>query len=169
MCSMASSSVDAGMLDSLRLGAGLRASASSGRCARLRRAGLFWAGLAALALGAGACASDPPPPPPSPLTPTTDVENVVSALELLETDPEMVAAEGVSEMVGDLRSVLPPGATIEADPTTWAPDGTGLGGVITVSVVAEGVAAAHYLAVMVREPGGWKVLATVPEDVGGAS
>jgi len=103
------------------------------------------------------------------VTPTTDVESVVSALELLETDPGKVAAEGVSETVGDLRTALPPGSTIEADPATWAPDDTGSGGVITVQVSAQGGPAVDYLVVMVKEPSGWKVLATVPEGDGGTS
>ena len=167
MASMASSSVVGGVLEAFRVCSGERAPGSSGGVFRRRRVGVLRAGLVCLALGVGGCTSDPPPP--AEVTPTTDVESVVSALELLETDPGKVAAEGVSQMVGDLSAALPPGSTIEADPATWAPDGTGSGGVITVQVSAEGGPAVDYLVVMVKEPSGWKVLATVPEGDGGTS
>lgn len=113
-----------------------------------------------------ACTADEPESPE--VSATTAVAQVVAALELLETDPDQVAAEGVSEMVGDLREALPAGSKIDADPASWAPDGTGLGGVITVSVTAAGGPPIDYLVVMVNEPTGWKVLATFPEDESGA-
>jgi hypothetical protein len=152
-----------GVLLAFGVGSGVRAPTPG----RRGRVGVVGAALAALVLAVGACTPDPPPP--SEVTPTTDVEDVVLALELLESDPEKVAAEGVSEMVGDLGEALPQGATIEADPATWAPDGTGVGGVITVQVSAEGGQVVDYLVVMVKEPSGWKVLATVPEGDSGSS
>lgn len=132
-----------------------------------RRAHLLWFLVVGVVVCGGACTSDEPAPPE--VSATTAVAQVVAALELLETDPDQVAAQGVSEMVGDLREALPAGSKIDADPASWAPDGTGLGGVITVSVTAGGGASTDYLVVMVNEPTGWKVLATFPEDESGAS
>lgn len=62
------------------------------------------------------------------------------------------------------RSMFPPGTEVVAAEETWSPDGTGMGGVMRVSVTAPGKLTVEYLAVMVKEVDGWKVLATLPVD-----
>ncbi len=120
----------------------------------------------AVVVSLGACSSDSDVAPG--VASDVEVSEVMSALATLETAPEEVAATGVTDKVGDLRQALPEGSTVEADPKTWLPDGTGSGGLITVSVTTDGDAK-DYLALMVKESDGWKVLMTLPAEEGAAS
>jgi len=85
-------------------------------------------------------------------------------LEGLETDPADVVATQAKDLVPDPRKAFPKGTTVDPKPGTWAPDGTGSGGTMTVAVTYPGKPAATYLAILVREPSGWKVLATTEAD-----
>jgi len=87
---------------------------------------------------------------------------VAVALGRLGTDPgSLVAASSRGQVGGGARDAVPSGTVVTVDEGSWAPDGVG-GGTIKVSLTVPGGSSTIYLAVMVREPDGWKVLATVP-------
>ncbi|MFN8099784.1 MAG: hypothetical protein U0Q21_16015 [Dermatophilaceae bacterium] len=90
-----------------------------------------------------------------------DAKAAATALAELPDDPASVLATDAKKLVPDPRSAVPAGTTIHADEATWAPDGTGVGGTMTVHITYPGKPAATYLAVLVKETSGWKVLATV--------
>lgn len=94
----------------------------------------------------------------------TDAQDIATALERLERDPAGVVATQAKEFVPDPGKAFPKGTTVAPKSGTWAPDGTGSGGTMTVAVTYPGKPAATYLAIMVREPSGWKVLATMEAD-----
>lgn len=80
-------------------------------------------------------------------------------LAALPHDPG--AAVPSSSTVGpDARRAVPADATVRAAADSWRPDGFG-GGVITATVTRGG-ARTIYAVVVVHEPGGWKVAATIP-------
>jgi hypothetical protein len=86
---------------------------------------------------------------------------VAAALQRLASDPESLVASGArSEVRGQARQAVPPGSTVVPDVKSWAPDGVG-GGSMLVTIKAPGKSPASYYAVMVREDGQWKVLATI--------
>lgn len=91
----------------------------------------------------------------------TDAQDVATALERLEKDPAAVLATQAKDLVPDPRRAFPTGTTVAPKSASWAPDGTGSGGTMTVAVTYPGKSATDYLAIMVRESSGWKVLATV--------
>lgn len=100
-------------------------------------------------------------------TASPEAAEVISALAGLATDPDSLVAEASKEQVaGHAVDALPAGATITAHEDSWSPDGLG-GGVIAVTIAAPGREPVTYLAVMVLETGGWKVLATAPLDEDG--
>ena len=66
-------------------------------------------------------------------------------------------------MGGRARRAVPKGSKVTPIQRTWAPDGAG-GGTMTVRVAAPGKPPVTYATVMVREPDGWKVLATIPME-----
>lgn len=86
---------------------------------------------------------------------------VASTLENLGDRPSNLAAKGVEAEVSDgVAAALPAGTVIDADEATWTPDGVG-GGTMQVAVSRPGAAPIDYLAVVVKEAGAWKVLATM--------
>lgn len=88
---------------------------------------------------------------------------VRTALRRLESDPASLVASASKETVGDrARQAVPAGSKVTPRSRTWSPDGLG-GGTMTVRVAPPGKPAVSYTAVMVREAGGWKVLATIPQ------
>jgi len=87
---------------------------------------------------------------------------VRGALRKLESDPEELVAKASRDAVaGRARRAVPKGSKVTPIQRTWAPDGAG-GGTMTVRVAAPGKRPVTYATVMVREPDGWKVLATIP-------
>jgi len=106
--------------------------------------------------------------------PTADAEanEVARALERLSRDPGALVAAGATAHVGGRASqAIPDGSTVSPDVDSWAPDGLG-GGSMVVTIAPAGGPATTYVAVMVREGGGWKVLATfriaTPTGAGGS-
>lgn len=97
------------------------------------------------------------------VSPTSQAQEVALALDALVGDPASLAAEGVVDLVGDVRGMFPAGTVADPAAESWAPDGTGNGGTMTVVVTQPGEAPRSFLAVMVREHGTWKVLATLEE------
>ena len=93
-----------------------------------------------------------------------DAEQVATQVGVLETDPAALVAAASGVTADQARQAFPPGTKVEAAPTTWSPDGTGLGGTIQIVVQPPSTTSVTYLAVMVKEAGTWKVLATVPVD-----
>jgi hypothetical protein len=92
----------------------------------------------------------------------TDARDVAGALAALGTDPQSLVAAGAAPDVGGrAKQGVPTGSKVITSEQSWAPDGVG-GGTIAVTVTPPGGAAVTYAAVMVREGGRWKVLATVP-------
>ena len=100
---------------------------------------------------------------------------VAAALRKLSSDPQLLVASGAQSQVhGRARQAVPPGSAVVPDAGSWAPDGAG-GGTMLVTIAAPGRAPVSYYAVMVREAGQWKVLATIrlaaagPAPSGGTS
>jgi hypothetical protein len=84
------------------------------------------------------------------------------ALLNLERNPDALVANASRDRVGKrARRAVPRGSKVTPVQRTWSPDGTG-GGTMTVKIKAPGKRQVAYAAVMVREAGGWKVLATIP-------
>jgi hypothetical protein len=95
----------------------------------------------------------------------TDARGVAAALAALGTDPQsLVAAGAVQDVGGRAQQAVPGDSRVTAAEHSWAPDGVG-GGTIAVTVTPLWGTAVTYAAVMVREGGRWKVLATVPLGV----
>ena len=93
--------------------------------------------------------------------PPGQADQVVAALRKLATDPQTLVASGArSQVAGRARQAIPTGSTVVADAKSWAPDGLG-GGTMLVTITTAGHAPVSYDAVMVREAGQWKVLATI--------
>lgn len=86
---------------------------------------------------------------------------VHQALLALERDPDSLLAEASRAKVGSARAAVPTGSKVDPVRRTWSPDGSG-GGTMTVKITPPGQPTVVYAAVMVREPDGWKVLATIP-------
>jgi hypothetical protein len=87
---------------------------------------------------------------------------VAKALQTLATNPQALVASGASGAVGaDARSGVPTGTVITPHPASWQPNTTG-GGTMVVDLKPPGGPMVSYLAVMVHEAGGWKVLGTIP-------
>ena len=88
--------------------------------------------------------------------------DVRRTLLTLERDPDALLAEASRAKVGNrARRGVPRGSKVDPVQRTWNPDGTG-GGTMTMKITPPGKATVTYTTVMVREPGGWKVLATIP-------
>jgi hypothetical protein len=88
-------------------------------------------------------------------------DRVAAALRRLPSDPQSLVARGAqSEVAGRARQAFPPGTTVVPAARSWAPDGLG-GGTMLVTVIMPGHAPVSYDAIMVRETGRWKVLATI--------
>src|ERR1022692_1850100 len=88
-------------------------------------------------------------------------DQVAAALRKLATDPRSLVASGARPGVGGrARQAVAPGSTVVPDPRSWAPDGLG-GGTMLVTITAPGRVPVSYYAVLVREAGQWKVLATI--------
>ena len=89
---------------------------------------------------------------------------VAAALDRLAADPEaLVAAQAGPEAAAAARTAVPEGTEVTPDPTTWQPDGAG-GGLMEVRLDPPDGDAVTYLAVVVEEDDGWKVLATMPVE-----
>jgi hypothetical protein len=114
--------------------------------------------------------SNPPKlaaPPVGRSTDPGDAHAATTALTHLATDPNSLVAARSKKLVGaKARAALPSGSTVAVDKGSWRPDGVG-GGTLLVTVRPPAGAAVTYVAVMVREPDGWKVLTTVPLTGGG--
>jgi hypothetical protein len=93
-----------------------------------------------------------------------DAHAAAVALKGLSANPAGVLATDTTSLVADPRSAVPAGTTVSANEGSWAPDGTGTGGTLDVTVTYPGRSPVTYLAVMVKEASGWKVLATVEVD-----
>ena len=93
-----------------------------------------------------------------------DAADAAAALRDLATDPEsLVAAQAGPEAAAAARSAVPEGTEVTPDPGTWQPDGVG-GGVMEVRLDPPDEEPVTYLAVMVEEEAGWKVLVTMPAE-----
>src|SRR6266566_3387528 len=92
---------------------------------------------------------------------SAQARHVAAALRRLATDPQSLVASGARTQVdGRARQAVPAGSVVVPDARSWAPDGLG-GGTMLVTITAPGQAPVRYYAVMVREAGHWKVLATI--------
>lgn len=91
-----------------------------------------------------------------------DSAAVAAALKALPANPAAAVASQSRALVRDPSEAFPRGTTIAPVAGSWAPDGTGIGGTQTITVHYPGRAPVTYVAVMVKEAGAWKVLATVP-------
>ncbi len=89
-----------------------------------------------------------------------DAADVAQVLEALPRDPQAAVAKSSSSLITDARAAISANAIVVAHPETWQPDGVG-GGVMAATIKEPGRPDANYLVVMVREPDGWKVAATV--------
>jgi hypothetical protein len=109
-----------------------------------------------------------PAPPHTAATAAADQgPAVAAALKRLAIAPQDLVATGATALVGDRAGqAVPTGSTVAPDERSWSPDGIG-GGTMLVTITPPGGTATTYAAVMVREPGGWKVLATFPISAGG--
>jgi hypothetical protein len=88
-------------------------------------------------------------------------DQVAAALRGLASDPQALVASGAkSEVRGRARQAVPRGSGVVPDVKSWAPDGVG-GGSMLVTIKAPGKAPVSYYAIMIREDGQWKVLATI--------
>jgi hypothetical protein len=88
-------------------------------------------------------------------------DQVAAALRRLPRDPQSLVASGAkSQVAGRAREAFPQGTTVVPDARSWAPDGVG-GGTMQVTVIVPGHAPVSYDAILVRETGQWKVLATI--------
>lgn len=90
-----------------------------------------------------------------------EADEVATALGALVQNPAAGAAEETRPTV-DPDTALPPGSKITPDSSTWAPDGIG-GGTMNVVLSREGQPDRRFVAVMVKENGEWKVLATLDQ------
>lgn len=108
---------------------------------------------------------NPEPPPTAIAQPTAvarvEADEVAAALESLVHSPAAGAAEETRPTVNP-DTALPPGSKIIPDSSTWAPDGIG-GGTMNVVLSLQGQEDRRYVAVMVKENGEWKVLATLDQ------
>lgn len=96
-----------------------------------------------------------------------DAQAVTTALARLATTPDDLIAQSAREHVRARgRQAVLPGSAVAADGGSWSPDGLG-GGTIVVDVTPPAGATQTYVAVMVKEPDGWKVVGTVPLDAAG--
>ena len=96
------------------------------------------------------------------LATTSQAREVMMALARLAVDPASLVASGAGpEALAGARDAVPAGSKVKVAESSWAPDGVG-GGTVMVSVTTTQGAPVTYLAVMVYEPSGWKVLATLP-------
>jgi hypothetical protein len=87
---------------------------------------------------------------------------VRSTLRRLEDDPDGLVASSSRATVGDrARQAVPRGSKVTPSQRSWSPDGNG-GGTMKVKVAPPGARPVTYVAVMLREAGGWKVAATLP-------
>ena len=87
---------------------------------------------------------------------------VAEALRRLAGDPQSLVAAPAKQMVdGRARTAVPFGTVVEPHARSWQPDSSG-GGSMLVTLHQPGGPALDYLAVVVHEPSGWKVLGTLP-------
>jgi len=92
----------------------------------------------------------------------TQAHEAATALAKLASDPASLVASGAGpEAMAGARTAVPAGSRVKVVESSWAPDGVG-GGAVTVTVSPPQGVPVTYAAVMVHEPGGWKVLATLP-------
>lgn len=135
----------------------------------------WFIGIAVTLAFGTACSAAPPPPVDQPSSapstgtsgsaaPAPEAAEVAGSLQDLVTQPEVRLSKNAGVTAQQARAVFPTGTTVAADPTSWRPDGTGVGGVIEVSVSRPGKKPASYLAVMVKEDGIWRVLGTLPVE-----
>jgi hypothetical protein len=103
----------------------------------------------------------------APVTPqitVADAHAVAQALAKMPSKPQNLIATDVYSAVGpQIKNALPAGATVNANESTWHPDGLG-GGTIPATITAPGAPTTVYTVMMIKEPTGWKVVGTVPMD-----
>lgn len=93
---------------------------------------------------------------------TSEPEQVVEALELLETEPARLLPAGLEGSV-DLATAVPDGSEVTADPASWTPSTAG-GGLIEMRLTLPDGTAHDLIAVMAQVEGEWKVLQTIPQE-----
>lgn len=92
----------------------------------------------------------------------TQAQAVTAALAKLASEPASLVSSGASpEALAGARTAVPAGSKVSVAESSWAPDGVG-GGTVMVTVSPPQGGPVTYAAVMVHEPSGWKVLATIP-------
>jgi len=123
-----------------------------------------------LALALSACTDQPPaantqwtPRAEDPATATalSQADQVSGDLADLASDPGSLIATSSGVTAEQARQAFPIGTQVIPDSKSWAPDGSGSGGTMRLTVATPGQAVVEYLAVVVRETGGWKVLGTI--------
>lgn len=95
-------------------------------------------------------------------------EKAAAALRALPTDPVMGAASTVRDLVAaDPETAVPPGATIEAEPSTWIATGPDSGTIGMAMTIPGEALPRSYMAVMVFEEGAWKLESTIEAEPAG--
>lgn len=94
---------------------------------------------------------------------TTDAVAVASALVAFTANPLSGIATGADESF-DSSTALPPGSTLVPEPDSWAPDGFD-GGTMNVELLIDGNVDSRYIAIMVQEDSGWKLLGTIEQTL----
>lgn len=95
-------------------------------------------------------------------------EEAAAALRALPADPVSGAASTVRDLVAaDPETAVPPGATIEAEPSTWISTGPDSGTIAMAMTVPGEASTRAYIAVMVSEEGAWKLESTIEAEPAG--
>jgi hypothetical protein len=95
-------------------------------------------------------------------------EEAAAVLRALPTDPVAGAASTVRDLVAaDPETAVPPGATIEAQPSTWISTGPDSGTIAMAMTVPGEASPRAYIAGMVFEEGAWKLESTIEAEPGG--
>lgn len=88
--------------------------------------------------------------------------SVAAALNALAANPQALMASSVSGLAGTrARVAVPAGTRVSPHPKSWQPNGNN-NGTMLVDLTLPNGPTVTYLAVMVKEASGWKVLGTVP-------
>jgi hypothetical protein len=85
--------------------------------------------------------------------------DITTAISKLPADPDNIVSES-SPFRGQFAEAFPPGTTTTTVEDSWVSDGDSQG-TVQVHITRPGSAGEKYAAMMVKENGEWKLLATV--------
>lgn len=100
-------------------------------------------------------------------TPDPSTANaVVDMIQSFPDDPLAHTSAALQDTVSaELATVLPEGAVLDADPTTWQPVGSDTGSIVMTMLVPGESQPRAYVAFLVLEDGEWKLDGTVESEV----